>query len=123
MAVENAVEGCVRETYGALIAHHQASTAADPQIRDAMASIATDETRHAALGWAVAAWAETRLDGEGRARVHAARRKTVRGLRASASRELPAPLVRDAGLPDAVSATRMLAVLEAKLWSRMTPDT
>ena len=29
IAVENAVEGCVRETYGALLAHHQASAAED----------------------------------------------------------------------------------------------
>ncbi len=57
LAVENAVEGCVRETMGALFAMHQAASAADPHVRATMVSIAPDETRHAALGWAVAEWA------------------------------------------------------------------
>ena len=117
IAVENAVEGCVRETYGALLAHHQASAAEDARIRRAMGVIAVDETRHAALGWAVAAWAESRLDDEGRARVRAARRAAVRAVRGGATREVPPSLVREAGLPDATSAARMLAVLEVKLWS------
>jgi hypothetical protein len=33
LALENAVEGCVRESYGALVAHQQAALARDPQLR------------------------------------------------------------------------------------------
>ena len=47
VAIENAVEGCVRETFGALIASWQAEHARDPGIKRLMRSIARDETRHA----------------------------------------------------------------------------
>jgi hypothetical protein len=47
IATENAVEGCVRETYGALVALWQARHARDPVVAAAMAPIAADETRHA----------------------------------------------------------------------------
>ncbi len=117
VAVENAVEGCVRETFGALVAHHQAEAAGDPQVRQLMSTIADDETRHAALGWAVARWAEEQLDDAGRDRVRAARREAVEKLRAEVVQRVPASLILIAGLPDAGSASRMLAVLQTTLWS------
>ena len=43
VARENAVEGCVRETYAALLACRQARAATDPAIRAAMDGIARDE--------------------------------------------------------------------------------
>lgn len=55
IALENATEGCVNETYGALVATFQARVAGDPRVRAAMARIARDETRHAALARDVAA--------------------------------------------------------------------
>src|SRR5690606_24966956 len=66
MALENAVEGCVRETYGALVGLYQAQAAQDLALREAMADIAQDELRHAALSWRVAAWLETQLSAEKR---------------------------------------------------------
>src|SRR5207244_7659366 len=47
IARENAVEGCVHETWGALLAHHQAMTGADPLVRTVMARIARGEKQHA----------------------------------------------------------------------------
>jgi hypothetical protein len=61
IARENAIEGCVREAYGALIATHQAACAA-PELRDAFARIAVDERRHAALAEEVHAWLTLQLD-------------------------------------------------------------
>jgi len=74
IAIENAVEGCVRETFGALLATYQAGNARDPVIREAMARIARDETRHAALAWQVAGWLSGQLAEEARLRVSAKRR-------------------------------------------------
>ena len=65
MAEENAVEGCVREAYGALLAYVQASASRDPVVRAAMRRIALDEARHAALALAVDAWVRTRPDAHG----------------------------------------------------------
>src|SRR5260221_3436886 len=68
-AVENMVEGCVRETFGALIATWQAVTSRDPVFRRLMWSIAVDETRHAALSWQTARWTWERLRFAGRSRI------------------------------------------------------
>jgi len=117
MAIENATEGCVRETFGALTALWQARHARDPAIARAMASIARDETRHAALAWAVAAWAEPRLDAVTRGRVVATRRRAVGTLRRQAMATVPEVLVRRAGVPSAADARRMLDVLDSALWA------
>jgi hypothetical protein len=117
VASENAVEGCVRETYGALLAHHQAAAATDPDVRATMTRIAVDETRHAALAWKVAAWADARLDFEARGRIALARAAAVAELREAWTGRVPAPLTEVAGLPTAEAARRMLAVLEEALWT------
>lgn len=99
MARENAVEGCVRETYGALIATWQASRALDPAVRRSFSGIAADETRHAALAWAIAEWANGFLDAAARRRVSRARRDAAGRLRAEIARELPRELEARVGLP------------------------
>jgi rubrerythrin len=83
MAIENAVEGCVRETYGALIARRAAHAHPDAEVRAAMKRIARDEARHATLAWTIAAWLEPRLDGAARHRVRSARDEAVRELAVS----------------------------------------
>lgn len=80
MAIENAVEGCVRETLGALIATWQAACAKDPVIRSALTRIARDETRHAALAFRIDGWVKGRLDAGAIARVEHARRLAWRNL-------------------------------------------
>jgi hypothetical protein len=61
IARENAVEGCVRETYGAVVGLVEARGSRDPEVRRAMESISADECRHAELSWAIAAWMRPRL--------------------------------------------------------------
>ncbi len=56
LARENALEGCVRETFAALEAHWQARTAADPEDRAVLKTIAADELRHGQLAWDLHAW-------------------------------------------------------------------
>ena len=98
IAAENAVEGCVREAFGALVAHWQAAAATDPVIRAAMARIARDETRHAALAFAVDGWLRGRLGCAARARLAAARNRAL-GELASAESEPSAALRSKIGLP------------------------
>ena len=71
-ALDNAVEGCVRETFGALLALHGSRAAGDRGVRVAMHSIAADELRHAALAWAVWTWCAPRLAARDRARIERA---------------------------------------------------
>jgi hypothetical protein len=80
IAIENAVEGCVREALGALAASEQARTARDPVLSTVLAGIAVDEARHASLAWAVDRWASRGLSAAARRRVHAARLTEARSL-------------------------------------------
>jgi hypothetical protein len=104
IAAENAAEGCVRETFGALVGLWQARTARDPDVRRAMGRIARDEIRHASLAWAVDEWARARLSVEARARVESARREALDALDRPRSNEPPVALASAVGLPDRRSA-------------------
>jgi hypothetical protein len=115
VARENAVEGCVRETYAALLACHQARAATDPAIRSTMAGIARDETRHAALAWAVDGWSQALLLPAARRRVREARREAIEQLMEAQLAGLPRDDRAQAGLPDKDDAARMAGELGAAL--------
>jgi hypothetical protein len=110
-ARDNAVEGCVRETYGALLAHWQSREAADEGLRTTFRRIALDETRHAALAWAIARWADGRLGAQARARVARARRQAVRDLSTEVSRPTDRIVSRAAGLPTPAQAQHLLTTM------------
>ncbi len=80
VAIENAVEGCVRETLGVAQARTQARLTADPLLAKVLAGIAVDETRHASLAWALDAWARARLSPSSVRRVDAARAAEARSI-------------------------------------------
>jgi len=114
LALENAVEGCVRETFGAVTATWQARAAGDARVRAVMARIATDETRHAELALAIAGWVEPRLDDAARARVTNARRAAADGLAHELRGEPPAALAV-LGLPGPAVAASLLASMRRDL--------
>jgi rubrerythrin len=115
MALENAVEGCVRETFAALLATWQAERASDPSIRRSLERIAADETRHAALAWAIDAWLQPSLDEATKRRVARARRTAVRNLSKQLTKRAPEPLVASAGFPRPAEAQTLLRVLARQL--------
>ena len=117
VAMDNAVEGCVRETFGALVAHHQALHARDAEVRGAMVRIADDETRHAELSWAIDAWARARLSASEREALRAAQRQAVEKLRAEVTAPLDAALVTEAGMPAPEVAAALVDTLAAQLWT------
>jgi hypothetical protein len=115
VARENAVEGCVHETFAALLAWRQAFAADDRGIRAAMALIAPDESDHAALSLAIDAWAAERLGGAARRRVREAREEaSARLVRDVERAELP-ELRAAAGLPDGDTARALASALFARL--------
>ncbi len=116
VALENEIEGCVRETFGALVGCWQAEHAAEPVVRTTMAGIAADELRHAALSWQVRTFAESRLTRRARTELAAARRQAIRSLRTELEAE-PAPAVaKAAGLPSAAQAQALLSSMEREIW-------
>ncbi|MBL8607120.1 MAG: ferritin-like domain-containing protein [Myxococcales bacterium] len=96
IARENAVEGCIRETWGAALARLRATRALDPEVRAVAEAIAADEASHAQLAWDLHAWLSTRLDGAARASVEEAMRDTVAEL---AMDELDTPALAALGMP------------------------
>jgi hypothetical protein len=113
LAAENAAEGCVRETYGALVATWQAAHACDPAIRASMARIASDETRHAALAWSLHAWVSQRLTRSERRIVDRVRAAALESLRSEATHPPHPDTEREAGLPPAHVARALWLSLQA----------
>jgi hypothetical protein len=107
IAIENAAEGCVRETFGALVGMWQAELAQDPLVRRVMKHIAEDETRHAELSWAVDAWARQKLSPEAWGRVEEARREALAAVAEEAERGYDEALVTVAGMPGQEAAVRL----------------
>ncbi len=115
VAADNAAEGCVRETFGALVASYQARRASDPRVRRALAQIARDETRHAALSWELRDWALARMSRSERRRVARAAREAVARLEHELVREHPREVQRVAGMPSQDEARRMFRGLQRHL--------
>jgi len=69
VALENALEGCVRESLGAWNAWQHAQNGADAELRATMRRIAMDEARHASLAWEIHHWAMKRLGSAERKRI------------------------------------------------------
>jgi rubrerythrin len=96
VATHNAVEGCVNETFAALLALHQAAAAPDGRVRRVFLQIALDEVRHGELAWDVHRWLMTQLDRRSRRRVMRAQREALTRLEHLA----PPPPISGLGDPD-----------------------
>lgn len=100
IAQDSVIEGCVRETLGALLTRHQADTATEPRVARAMAALAEDELEHAALGRALAAWSIERLGPKARPALDTLAREAIARFReAPAGAELSADARAKLGLP------------------------
>jgi len=117
LARENEIEGCVRETFGALVATWQAAHARDPHVRRAMTAIARDETRHAELAFRVRRFLAPKLDSAGRRRVRDISRATIARLRDEIGRAPHPDLVRRAGLPGPRTARMLFKHAERHVWA------
>ena len=80
-----------------------------------MRRIAADETRHAALAWRIAAWAESTLDAETIARIDAARARALEALALTLATPPAKEIASAVGLPPAREALGMLARLTREL--------
>jgi rubrerythrin len=116
IALDNAREGCVRETYGVATAFAQAQRAADPALRALMTVIAREEARHAALSWDLAVWLDARLDAPARALVQRERQQAVATLAHELQAPVPEHLQATLGLPSAHEAQRIVHTLQHDLW-------
>jgi hypothetical protein len=115
VALDNAREGGVRETFGALLAWHQAEHAEDASVREAMGAIAHDETAHAALALDVGAWLERGLDERAREAVARARAEAFSALHDELTEPIDETFARTNGLPTPRVALAMLEQVRVTL--------
>ncbi|MCB9640822.1 MAG: hypothetical protein H6727_18145 [Myxococcales bacterium] len=116
LAYDNAVEGCVRESFAPLTAHWQALHAPHASIRAAMQRIAEDEAGHAALSWDIEAWLMPKLSLAEQAEMRCLREKTIGDLEKELQKEPAACLIEQAGLPDASVALELLQQAKRHMW-------
>lgn len=112
MALENVVEGCVRETFGALLAQRQALAASDVEVRERHHPIAVEETSHAALSWDLHGWMNTKLNARARRELRRASRQAVETLKRDFCASVEAGLAETAGLPSGDEAVAMVSALD-----------
>ncbi len=115
---DDAVEGCVKETFGALLATWQAAHAGDARLRRTLRGIAADETRHAALAWDVLAWGAEKLDRAGRRRVARAMAHALADVERTADSPVHASIRLVAGYPPPVVARALSRALRKTLRPR-----
>jgi hypothetical protein len=99
VALENVVEGCVREAYAAFVTSYQGEHAQDPQVRAIMARIARDEIEHAELAFAVDEWIRPQLSDSEYAQVQQARAQAYAELAAQQEQPRSLPLQALTGWP------------------------
>lgn len=108
LALDNAREGCARETLGVAVGLEQAEHAAHPAVRAFYARIARDEARHAAFSWRLHRWLGQRLTQRERDEVT----RAVRG--ALAAMTIPVTsLQRELGMPTTATLHRLADAIAA----------
>lgn len=115
VALENAREGVVNETLGAVLNAHQADHAEGSALRTVYASIAKDELAHARLSIRVHQWLLTQLPSEARVLVTQEMTRAI----ASARRQFEANTESEPslGLPSCTDAQQIVNALSKRVWS------
>jgi hypothetical protein len=116
-ALDNVIEGCVRETYGAACARYQATRARAADVREQLGSVARDEARHAELSWQIHEWACARLSDAERDELASAAHRAVAELRRELEHDRGRAVQTEAGMPGPRQARTLLDALDRALWS------
>lgn len=116
IAIENATEGCVRETFASACAMWQALHADTAAVRMVMERIAVEESRHAALSWQIDEWLMAQLTPAQQERCREAKRATIAELEASFTEATSPRLQAAAGLPDTNTSAKLFGQLRETLW-------
>ena len=116
IALDNAVEGCARETFGAMVGLYQSLHAKDPSVRAVLASVAADEIGHGSLSWALHEELSPRLPVSARRKIREARDGALQTLTQGVLAGRSAAERAELGLPDEERLERMAATLRDSLY-------
>lgn len=121
IALDNAVEGCVNETFAAACGLWQGEHAQLDTFRRVIAHISDEETEHAALSWDIHAWVMPLLSAAEQAQIRAAQAAAVEHLVADFRQEGDPLLQQAFGLPTRQQAARLFAQLKTSVWATVAP--
>jgi hypothetical protein len=99
LALDNAVEGCVFESYSALKALYQARHATDERIVFVMKVLSKDELGHAQLSWDIHHYLMTKLSKTEQRAISNAQRKALQDVNHQAQLEFNLPQSSSLGFP------------------------
>ena len=118
-ALDNAVEGCIHETFGAVAASVQARRAEHPSMRRFFEAIARDELEHAALSWDVHDELWPGLGPHARATITEAQVRALAQIEAMPA--LPESVRARVGAPTLDERRALVRVMQASLLSHLSP--
>jgi hypothetical protein len=116
VALDNIIEGFVRETYGAAGASFRARTAGDVRIREVMEGIAEDERELAELAFEIALWLQGAIDPIEGVWVEDAMRHAATALARELDVEVEPELTERAGVPGRGDALAIWSGLSKRVW-------
>jgi hypothetical protein len=116
IALDNAVEGCARETFGAMVGLYQSQHARDRSVRAVLASVAEDEIGHGSWSWALHQELSRRLSVSARRKIRAARDGALQTLTRGVLAGRSAAERLELGLPDEDQLEHMAATLRDSLY-------
>lgn len=118
IALENAVEGCVGETFGAAMVAWQAQAAPEPMLAGMMRTIAREEAQHAELAIQVDAWSRARLSNAAGRRITERAEERVSALLDEVDRSRVSAELEAIGVPGVDAQVALLSGLREGVWRR-----
>jgi len=120
IALENAVEGCINETFAAACGLWQSELAQHDVFRMAIGDITEDELGHAALSWDIHQWVMPQLSQVEQERIRVAQAEAVDNLVNDFKQESNPVLQQAFGLPTKDDAARLFAELKDSVWEMVS---
>ena len=120
IALENAVEGCVNETFAAACGLWQSEYAQLDVFRQVIGHITEEEMGHAALSWDIHQWIMPQLSEVEQEQIRAAQAEAVESLVEDFKQESNPVLQQAFGLPTKDDAARLFAQLKRSVWEMIS---
>jgi hypothetical protein len=115
IALENALEGCIHESYAAMQALHQSQHASTPEFRRLFFIIAQDELRHADLSLRIHQWLMTQLSQSQQQTIKEAQQKCLEQLLEFHANQPHNPALNMLGPPEPKKAQELAKSLFSQL--------
>lgn len=116
IALENAVEGCVNETFAAACGLWQSENAKLDVFREVIAHITEEEMGHAELSWEIHQWIMPQLSQAEQEQIRIAQVEAIESLVAEFKQESDPVVQQTFGLPTKQDAARLFAQLKESVW-------